>query len=178
MVIETVPLSSLKPAPYNPRKIDSEAMTALQESLSRFGYVEPLVWNKRSGYVVGGHQRLKALKREKRTAVPVVVVDLDEVAERQLNVALNNHHAAGQFDDEKLSSLLSELRAADEAAFLALRLPALEPVELPDPERADTSAKLGGLRYRIVVECRNETEMAQLLDRFTNEGLDVKGMMI
>lgn len=29
--------------------------------LSEFGYVEPVIWNKTTGHVVGGHQRLKVL---------------------------------------------------------------------------------------------------------------------
>ena len=58
-------ISELIPAPYNPRKDiqpgDPE-YEKLKRSLEEFGYVEPVIWNARTGYVVGGHQRLKVLR--------------------------------------------------------------------------------------------------------------------
>jgi ParB-like chromosome segregation protein Spo0J len=75
--IRTMDVSDLKPAPYNPRRIDPAAMHGLTKSLERFGDVQPIVWNKRSGLVVGGHQRLKILKSKKVNQTTVVVVDLD-----------------------------------------------------------------------------------------------------
>lgn len=64
MEIRRVPVSKLNPAAYNPRKDlqpeDSEYQK-LSQSLDRFGCVEPVVWNERTGNVVGGHQRLKIL---------------------------------------------------------------------------------------------------------------------
>jgi ParB-like chromosome segregation protein Spo0J len=53
--IVTIDLALLKPAPYNPRRIDPTAMNALTKSLERFGDVQPIVWNRRSGLVVAGH---------------------------------------------------------------------------------------------------------------------------
>ena len=62
MKIEKMKVSDLKYAPYNPRKIDDKELAKLKRSITEFGYVEPIVWNKRSGFVVGGNQRLKALR--------------------------------------------------------------------------------------------------------------------
>ena len=59
--IRTMKLADLKPAKYNPRKIDDAAMAGLEQSMTRFGVVEPIIFNARSGVVVGGHQRLKVL---------------------------------------------------------------------------------------------------------------------
>lgn len=67
----------------------------------------PVVWNKRTNRVVGGHQRLTVLENEGETEVDVSVVDLDETQERQLNVALNK--IEGGWDEEKLAALLAEL---------------------------------------------------------------------
>lgn len=47
-----------------------------------FDLVEPLVWNKRTGNLVGGHQRLKILKEQGRTEVEVSVVDLSPIKEK------------------------------------------------------------------------------------------------
>ena len=65
MQIEKRPVGDLKAAEYNPRKDlrpgDAE-YEKLKQSIQEFGYVEPVIWNKRTGTVVGGHQRLKGMK--------------------------------------------------------------------------------------------------------------------
>ena len=119
--IRTVPLTQLKPAPYNPRRIDPAAMAGLEKSIARYGLVEPVIWNQRSGFVVGGHQRLKVLRNQKVKETAVVVVDLDETDEKALNVALNSPHISGEFS-YKLSDLLAEIEAADTTLFAELRL--------------------------------------------------------
>ena len=68
-------VSALRASIYNPRQISPAAMAALTKSLERFGDVQPIVWNKRSGLVVAGHQRLKVLKSKKVKQTSVVVVD-------------------------------------------------------------------------------------------------------
>src|SRR5437016_1243281 len=73
------PLSELTPAPYNPRQPLSSKdrrYRKLKRSLERFGLVEPLIWNRRTGYVVGGHQRLQILRDLGHAEAPVSVVDL------------------------------------------------------------------------------------------------------
>ncbi|MBA4389103.1 MAG: DNA methylase [Verrucomicrobia bacterium] len=109
--IERKLIADLMPAPYNPREISPEALAGLQASVARFGLVEPVVWNRRTGHVVGGHQRLKALAALGETATQVVVVDLDEIEEKALNVALNSPSIAGEFTVE-LHALLAEIEAA------------------------------------------------------------------
>lgn len=70
-------------------------------------YVEPVIWNKRTGIVVGGHQRLKVMKDLGFTEVDCVVVDLDEAKEKALNIALNK--ISGEWDNNLLASLLKDL---------------------------------------------------------------------
>ena len=84
--------------------------------VERFGLVEPIVWNKRTGRVVGGHQRLKALEALGVSEAQAVVVDLSDVDEKALNMALNNPHLAGEFTAD-IGSLLEEIGAADGEAF-------------------------------------------------------------
>lgn len=114
MEIQKIPASQLKAAEYNPRKDlkpgDPE-YEKLKRSIEEFGYVEPVIWNKATGNVVGGHQRLKVLLQLGQTEIDCVVVELDEQRERALNVALNK--VSGFWDNEKLASLISDLNAAD-----------------------------------------------------------------
>lgn len=130
-VIKKIPLSKLVPADYNPRKISDKELAGLQKSLERFGLQEVIVWNKRSGRVVGGHQRLRiiAAMATKSTRVPVAVVDLPEKEEKLLNVTLNNPHIQGEFDDEKLAALREAMPIfRDQKILEELRLERLFPV--------------------------------------------------
>ena len=95
-------------ASYNARRISDHDLQALRRSLREFGTVEPIVVNRRTGRIVGGHQRVKAAEAEGIEKLPVVHVDLDEAQERQLNLALNRIH--GEFDPEALSGVLAELK--------------------------------------------------------------------
>lgn len=114
MIIEKIKVEKLIPADYNPRKDlqpgDSE-YEKIKRSLEEFGYVDPVIWNKTTGRVVGGHQRLKVLASMGRTEVECVVVELDEEKEKALNVALNK--ISGDWDKEKLAVLMTDLDAAD-----------------------------------------------------------------
>ncbi len=97
-------------APYNPRKISDHDLEALRRSLRYFGTVEPIVVNRRSDRIVGGHQRVRAAEAEGIDRLPVCYVDLDDPSERQLNVALNR--ISGEFDTDKLAAVLADLEAA------------------------------------------------------------------
>jgi DNA modification methylase len=114
MNIQEIEIAQIQPAAYNPRKDlkpgDAE-YEKLRAVIGRFDLVEPLVWNRRTGNLVGGHQRLKILKARGDVTVQAVVVDLDDAEERALNVALNE--VQGDWDLPKLSELLGELKAAD-----------------------------------------------------------------
>ena len=82
----------------------------LRRSIEEFGYVEPIIWNERTGRVVGGHQRLKVLLEKGAEEIEAVVVDLDEKNERILNALLNK--VKGRWDIGKLADLLQELDEA------------------------------------------------------------------
>ncbi len=110
MRIQSIACSRINCAPYNPRKDlqpgDPE-YEKLKKSLDEFGCVEPLVWNKRTGHLVGGHQRFKVLLAQGAKDAQVSVVDLPIEREKALNLALNK--IAGAWDETKLAELLDEL---------------------------------------------------------------------
>lgn len=114
MQLKTLKINQLIPADYNPRKDlqpgDPE-YEKLKRSLDEFGYLEPIIWNKQTGHVVGGHQRLKILKAEGHKTADCVVVDFDEDKEKALNVALNK--ISGDWDTDKLGLLIADLQASD-----------------------------------------------------------------
>lgn len=127
MQIERKKTADLFPADYNPRKDlkpgDNE-YEKLKRSIEQFGYVEPVIWNKTTGCVVGGHQRLKVLVDMGIDEIDCVVVELDENKEKALNVALNK--ISGDWDKDKLALLIADLQGAD----FDVSLTGFEPAEI------------------------------------------------
>lgn len=110
MQIEKMNIDDLQEADYNPRVALAPGMPEyekLKKSLQNFGFVETPVFNKQTGRLVGGHQRVRVAKDLGYTEIQVSIVDLTEEKEKALNVALNK--ISGSWDDEKLAELLSSL---------------------------------------------------------------------
>lgn len=106
--METVKRSDIKGAEYNPRIIDADAKKRLKEGLKKHGLVQPIVMNKRTGNLVGGHQRLAqldALEKDKNYTLNVAVIDVDEREEAEINIQLNNPSMGGDWDFDKLADL-------------------------------------------------------------------------
>ena len=99
-------LEDINPAPYNPRvelQPGDAQYEALKNSLGRFGLVEPLVVNRKTGNLISGHQRLNILKAQGIEEAEVIVADLDEEAEKAANIAMNK--IEGEWDYDKLDEI-------------------------------------------------------------------------
>jgi ParB-like chromosome segregation protein Spo0J len=160
--IRVLPIDRLTPAPYNPRRVlqpSDKAYRRLEMSLHEFGLVEPLVWNERTGHVVGGHARLAILKSMGVTEVPVSVVHLSDAREKALNVLLNNQEAQGRYNPDLLADLLDELEdlpeleltGFDRDALPALRLdPVPDLPLLDDADRVTVTLEMGNATFEQV----------------------------
>ena len=121
-------IADMERATYNPRVElqpgDAEYET-LKRSLEQFGMVEPVVWNERTNRVVGGHQRLTVEAVLGHEEVDVSVVDLDEIKEKELNIALNK--IGGRWDTEKLGAVFDNL--GDRALETGFTQPEIDEVQ-------------------------------------------------
>ena len=102
MIIEIKKISELTPAPYNPRESTEKQESQLKQSLKKFGVVEPIIYNKQTGYIVGGHFRVRELQKLGYTEIECVIVDLSEEDEKELNIRLNAN--TGQWDWDELAN--------------------------------------------------------------------------
>lgn len=186
-----VSLKRIKAAAYNPRialKPGDPEYEKLARSIDEFGLVEPLIWNKRTGNLVGGHQRMTVLKARGVKSADVVVVDLEPIREKALNLALNK--ITGRWDTDKLAVVLDELAKDDLIDELVTGFDETEIDDLlagiddsgedPDSARGDPRgrAKLAEqLEYRIIVECTGEKHQLRLLKRFEKEGLICRALI-
>ncbi len=161
----TPSLEELRPAPYNPRAITAEALTGLKVSLHEFGDISGLTWNRRTGHLISGHQRLKGLQEKYGDELqveggvvitpagerfPVRVVDWPEAKEKAANLAANSPLIAGVFTEDlvvvlqDIAAELPDLSASlmlDELAGLVpetgLQDGNIDPDEIPEiPEES------------------------------------------
>ena len=98
-------ISELKPAEYNPRKINDGQLKQLKKSLENFQCVEPAIINNntdRLNVIIGGHQRIKAAKQLGWKEFPCIEINLSLEKEKELNIRLNKN--TGEFDLELLKS--------------------------------------------------------------------------
>ena len=135
-----MPLATLAPDPRNPREMSDAARAGLGVSLETFGDLSGIVFNDRTGQIVGAHQRLERLRAA--GAIEVVreggegyvvhpktgerfrvrFVDWDATKQRMANLAANNDHINGSFTADALAQL-KELE--DVEGFADLELDAL-----------------------------------------------------
>lgn len=153
--ITQVPIESIKEASYNPRFLSEKAEADLTKSLETYGVVEPLVINTYPGrefVLVGGHQRLKLMRKLGYKTAPTVSVYLPLEAEQKLNLRLNKN--VGEFDLELLRNF--EIDVLLETGFDESDLATIwdEALEIQDDDfdveqsvitHAQPKAKLGDL---------------------------------
>jgi DNA modification methylase len=169
MIIEIKKISELTPAPYNPRESTEKQESQLKQSLKKFGVVEPIIYNKQTGYIVGGHFRVRELQKLGYTEIECVIVDLSEEDEKELNIRLNAN--TGQWDWDELANNFE----LDDLNDWGLEVPNMkheleaEEDDFEEPENIETDIVLGDLfeigEHRLL--CGDSTDsdaVARLMD--------------
>ncbi len=185
MHIRNVAINELHIAVYNPRKDlqpEDVEYQNIKRSLEKFGCVEPIIWNERTGNVVGGHQRLKILIDKGAETADVSVVNLDPVEEKALNVALNK--ISGNWDIDKLSEIMQELVEADFASLTGYNekeiADMLKDAEVAISESDDIGSQgvINNFTYReqygVIVICENELVQQDVYEKLIAQGYDCK----
>jgi DNA modification methylase len=122
--IQYIPIGELQFAEYNPRKISEKDLADLIQSITSFGTVDPIIVNsapERKNIVIGGNQRLLALRKMKYTEVPVVYINIPDLQkEKELNIRLNRNQGAwdndllAKFDESFLSAIGFDTKELDD----------------------------------------------------------------
>lgn len=104
--LEVLPLDDIKPYWRNPRRIPTEAVDAVAESIERYGYHQPIVVDS-DHVIIVGHTRHAALRKLGITDVQVYVTDLPEDKAREYRLVDNRTGEMSMWDHD---ALLSELQ--------------------------------------------------------------------
>ena len=98
--IEYVDIAKIKPNEYNPKKLSEKEAKDLEQSIVKFGIVDPLIINKaenRNNIIIGGHQRWKVYKKMGLKEVPVVKLNIPDL-EGEKEICLRLSKNTGEFD--------------------------------------------------------------------------------
>lgn len=120
--------------PENPRVISKAARGRLRASLEEFGLAGTVVFNRRTGRLVSGHQRISLLAETNVDKVAVTLVDLPEDQEKALNVTLNRADIGGDWDHEALDRLLDDLNSGSRELLESLSLDDMPEFKTADPD--------------------------------------------
>ena len=110
--VERVARGQITGVKWNPRKISPTAKKKLQRVLKTFGLLEPVVVNRNTMELVGGHQRLAcidALEGHEDYSLDVSMVELTDKQEREANLMLNNLELQGEWDLPLLAAVIPEI---------------------------------------------------------------------
>jgi DNA modification methylase len=147
--IVEVPIKELRTSEYNPRKHSKEQAEQLKESIKRFGMVDPVICNsapERKNIIIGGHFRTQVTKELGITTVPVVYVNIPDLAkEKELNIRLNKN--TGEFDLDLLAQFDESFLA--DVGFGSEDLDDIFPAE-DNPEQFDLEAELEKLNIKNI----------------------------
>lgn len=97
--LKTIPIKDIKDHPKNPRHIDKKQMHHLETLIKKFGLIDKPVLNLDST-LIGGHQRIKILKKMKVKEVECWVPDHQLKPEEidQLCIGLNLNRGDWDYD--------------------------------------------------------------------------------
>ena len=117
--------------PKNWRVHPQHQQAALKGNLEGVGWVQTVLVNQRTGFVVDGHARVALALRHEQPTVPVLWVDLSEQEEAQILATLDPIAAMAATDSAQLDALLAEIQTEDEGvtALLADLAASLAPIE-------------------------------------------------
>ena len=118
--------------PRNWRTHPKAQRDALAGVLDQVGWVQDVIVNQRTGYLVDGHARVAVAAQRGETSVPVVYVDLSEDEELLILATLDPLAAMAEADTEVLADLLAAVTSEDTALQAMLEALALESGFVPE----------------------------------------------
>jgi len=137
---------------YNPRRITPDKLAGLKASIRRYGFIDPMIIRKADNGLIGGHQRMRAVREvcaEDNQPIPqklpCIILDITEREAKKLNIALNK--LGGEFDNKKLAELVVSIQqeqiiTPDERDLMGFRgVELTDLLSINDPPTLDTDPK-------------------------------------
>lgn len=170
--IISVSVDKIKPYINNPRKNDN-AVKAVMESIKQFGFLQPIVVDKKNIIIVG-HTRLKAAKKLGLKQVPVIVAD--KLTKEQIMAYRIADNSTGDLAVWDMDLLNQELVKLDELKINMLDFG----FKLLSKDTFENKRKQAEQqrKYIVVIEYENEDEQKTTYNYLIKNGYKPKCLMI
>lgn len=106
---------SLMANPKNARKHPPEQRAALRGALSEIGWIQDVIVNRQTGFILDGHARVEIAIEDGEETVPVKYIEIDESQEALALTVFDPIAAMANVDRERMDSLVREVETGDEA---------------------------------------------------------------
>jgi hypothetical protein len=188
--LRRVRAAELIPNPKNWRMHPARQQDALRGILAEVGYADALLARETAAglMLIDGHLRAETTPD---AIVPVLVLDVDEAEADKLLATLDPLAALAETDGTRLDSLLAEIKTQSAAlgemlaGLAAAANSASDHAAMGDAAagaQADESAGAAApelpAKYAIVIHCETEQEQLALLERFEQEGLPCRALVV
>jgi hypothetical protein len=171
----TKPADQFTANPLNYRKHPQRQREAVNASLRELGWISTVVENVTTGNVIDGHERIwQALQRNED--VPYLQVELSEAEERLALAVFDPTTNMAETDAAILDDLLRDVNTG-EAALQALLAELAEGAGITPPSDELAGVDVVPQQWAIMIECSDEIEQAELLQRFEAEGLQCRALI-
>lgn len=169
----------LEDHPKNWKKHPGHQLTSLDSFIGDVGWAGALLFNESTGRLLDGHARKKLSEaRLVDGKLPVLVGSWTEAQEKKILALLDPIGSLAETDDDAFRRLAEELE-------FHLGDPLMRVIEdlagefdgLDLEADLDTSPKIEGMTYKVVITCENETQQLELLERFESEGLSCQALI-
>lgn len=90
--LKTLPVKTIKPNPYNPRKrFDKESIDELAATIRQHGLLQPILVQKTQDHytVISGERRLRAVKKLNLDEIPVIIKNITEQENLEISLIEN-----------------------------------------------------------------------------------------
>lgn len=183
--IKDIPVSEIRPNPYQPRKtFNEDALKELAESIKNYGVFTPIIVKKSiKGYdLIAGERRLRASKLAGMDTIPAIVKDYTDDQMREISLLENLQREnltaielawayKGIIDNldirqEDLAQKIGKSRSHITNTLGLLNLP-------DDVQKMILNGELSMGHARVLSKMEDEEEISRLADKITSENLSV-----
>jgi len=177
---ERVHIDNIKPHPANPNDGD---VAAIAESIRQNGFYGRIVVRDSTGKILAGEHRWRAAQEVGLGEVPIERVECDDETAMRILLADNKTAANAEREPESLADLLESLEATDDGLTgtgysdddLNDLLDDLGRGEM-DVGAEDQSDMLED-EFQVLIECEDEWQQQELLDRLEQEGYECRALV-
>jgi ParB-like chromosome segregation protein Spo0J len=176
------PIEVLIPYARNARTHSDAQVAQIAASIREFGWTNPILVDGENG-VIAGHGRLLAARKLGLKEVPVRELSHLSPSQKKAYIIADNKTALNAgWDFELLREDLNELDAEN----FDLELTGFDAKELEEVMTWSPDGKGKGKgegesgpqeQWHVLIECANEAQQAELLERLTEEGLKCKALV-